>query len=121
MSLFLPTKLPDNCQQTHLQIGNYKKPTKGNLPEKTVWYIRLNFDYANIGKLSVQAELMDKSVECQITGNSSQVCSLAEPHVDTLRRKLSAHGLQVGDIELVEDAAKAEHFFNQHAIVNIQV
>jgi hypothetical protein len=121
ISLFLPTKLPDNCQQTHLQIGNYKKPAKGNLPEKTVWYIRLNFDYASTGKLSVQAELMDKSVECQITGNSTQVCKLAEPHLDTLRRKLSAHGLQVSDIELIEDAAKAEQFFNQHAIVNIQV
>ncbi|MEL7477920.1 MAG: flagellar hook-length control protein FliK [Pseudomonadota bacterium] len=121
ISLFLPTKLPDNCKQTHLQVGNYKKPAKGNLPEKTVWYIRLNFDYASAGKLSVQAELMDKSVECQITGNSNQVCKLAEPHLDTLRRKLSAHGLQVGDVELIEDAAKAEQFFNQHAIVNIQV
>jgi len=121
ISLFLPTKLPDNCKQTHLQVGNYKKPAKGNLPEKTVWYIRLNFDYASAGKLSVQAELMDKSVECQITGNSTQVCKLAEPHLDTLRRKLSAHGLQVGDVELIEDAAKAEQFFNQHAIVNIQV
>lgn len=121
ISLFLPTKLPDNCKQTHLQVGNYKKPAKGNLPEKTVWYIRLNFDYASAGKLSVQAELMDKSVECQITGNSTQVCKLAEPHLDTLRRKLSAHGLQVGDVKLIEDAAKAEQFFNQHAIVNIQV
>lgn len=121
ISLFLPTKLPDNCKQTHLQVGNYKKPAKGNLPEKTVWYIRLNFDYASAGKLSVQAELMDKSVECQMTGNSTQVCTLAKPHLDTLRRKLSAHGLQVGDIELTEDAAKAEQFFNQHAIVNIQV
>jgi len=121
ISLFLPTKLPDDCKQTHLQIGNYKKPAKGNLPEKTVWYIRLNFDYALTGKLSVQAELMDKSVECHITGNSAQVCALAEPHLDTLRRKLSAHGLQVGDIELIEDATKAERFFNQHAIVNIQV
>lgn len=121
ISLFLPTKLPDNCKQTHLQVGNYKKPAKGNLPEKTVWYIRLNFDYASAGKLSVQAELMDKSLECQITGSSTQVCTLAEPHLDTLRRKLCAHGLQVGDIELTEDGAKAEQFFNQHAIVNIQV
>ncbi len=121
VSLFLPTKLPDNCQQTHLQIGNYKKPAKGNLPEKTVWYIRLNFDFASTGKLSVQAELMDKSLECQLTGNSSQVCAIAAPHLDTLRRKLSAHGLQVGDIELNEDSEKADLFFTQHAIVNIQV
>jgi len=121
VSLFLPTKLPDNCQQTHLQIGNYKKPAKGNLPDKTVWYIRLNFDFASTGKLSVQAELMDKSLECQLTGNSSQVCAIAAPHLDTLRRKLSAHGLQVGDIELTEDSEKADLFFTQHAIVNIQV
>lgn len=121
VSLFLPTKLPDNCKQTHLQVGNYKKPAKGNLPEKTVWYIRLNFDYSSLGKLSVQAELMDKSLECQLIGNSSQVCAIAAPHLDTLRRKLSAHGLQVGDIELTEDSEKAELFFSQHAIVNIQV
>ncbi|WP_138628590.1 flagellar hook-length control protein FliK [Pseudoalteromonas phenolica] len=121
VSLFLPTKLPDNCKQTHLQIGNYKKPAKGNLPEKTVWYIRLHFDYSSLGKLSVQAELMDKSLECQVTGNSSQVCALAQPHLDILRRKLSAHGLKVGDIELTEDSEKTELFFSQHTIVNIQV
>ncbi|TMO57523.1 flagellar hook-length control protein FliK [Pseudoalteromonas phenolica] len=121
VSLFLPTKLPDNCKQTHLQIGNYKKPTKANMPEKMVWYIRLNFDYSSLGKLSVQAELMDKSLECQVTGNSAQVCALAQPHIDTLRRKLSAHGLQVGDIELTEDSEKADLFFTQHAIVNVQV
>lgn len=29
ISLFLPTKLPDNCKQTHLQVGNYKNQRRG--------------------------------------------------------------------------------------------
>ncbi|NOU50827.1 hypothetical protein HG263_09810 [Pseudoalteromonas sp. JBTF-M23] len=121
LNLLMPMKVPPECKQTELQIGNYKKPAKAKMPEKTVWFVRLNFDYAHIGKLSAHAELMDKALECEIIGNSEQVCDLAKPHLDALRRKLCAHGLQVNEIVLTEDAEQQYAFYDQHAIVNIKV
>ncbi|KZN39451.1 hypothetical protein N480_01055 [Pseudoalteromonas luteoviolacea S2607] len=121
ISLFLPMKVPPECRQSELQIGQYKKPAKAGMPEKQVWFVRLNFDYEALGQLSVQAELMDKAVDCEIVGNSTGVCQLAEPHLDALRSKLAAHGLQVGEIELKEDALQVKQFYDKHAIVNIKV
>ncbi|CAH9054452.1 hypothetical protein PSECIP111951_01039 [Pseudoalteromonas holothuriae] len=121
LNLLMPMKVPAECRQTELQIGQYKKPAKAKMPEKTVWFVRLNFDYANMGKLSAHAELMDKALECEIIGNSKQVCDMAEPHLDALRRKLCAHGLQVNEIVLNEDAQQLHTFYEHHAIVNIKV
>ncbi|QPB82699.1 hypothetical protein CWC22_006700 [Pseudoalteromonas rubra] len=121
INLFMPLKLPQECRQSELQIGKYKKPAKANMPEKQVWFVRLNFDYAKLGQLSVQAELMDKAVDCEIVGDSPSVCQLAQPHLDALRSKLAAHGLQVGEIELREDASQVKRFYDSHAIVSIQV
>ncbi|QTL34268.1 flagellar hook-length control protein FliK [Pseudoalteromonas viridis] len=121
INLFMPLKLPQECRQSELQIGKYKKPAKASMPEKQVWFVRLNFDYAKLGQLSVQAELMDKAVDCEIVGDSASVCQLAQPHLDALRSKLAAHGLQVGEIELREDASQVKRFYDSHAIVSIQV
>ncbi|MDK2598271.1 flagellar hook-length control protein FliK [Pseudoalteromonas obscura] len=121
INLFLPMKTPPECKQSELQIGNYKKPSKAGLPDKQVWFVRLNFDYEALGQLSVQAELMDRAVDCEIIGDSPSVCQLAAPHLDALRSKLAAHGLQVGDIELREDAVQVRQFYDKHAIVNIKV
>ncbi|TQF69960.1 flagellar hook-length control protein FliK [Pseudoalteromonas luteoviolacea] len=121
INLFLPMKTPPECRQSELQIGQYKKPAKAGMPEKQVWFVRLNFDYEALGQLSVQAELMDKAVDCEIIGNSASVCQLAQPHLDALRSKLAAHGLQVGEIELKEDALQVKQFYDKHAIVNIKV
>ncbi|TMO63302.1 flagellar hook-length control protein FliK [Pseudoalteromonas aurantia] len=121
LSLFLPMKLPSECKQTELQIGQYKRKAKENMPEKTVWFIRLNFDYANQGKISAHAELMDKSLDIQLLASTVQARQLAAPHIDGLRRKLSEHGLQVSEIALSENAEQVELFFNSHSIVNIQI
>ncbi|WP_046003894.1 flagellar hook-length control protein FliK [Pseudoalteromonas rubra] len=121
INLFMPLKLPQECRQSELQIGKYKKPAKANMPEKQVWFVRLNFDYAKLGQLSVQAELMDKALDCEIVGDSASVCQLAQPHLDALRSKLAAHGLQVGEIALREDASQVKRFYDSHAIVSIQV
>jgi hypothetical protein len=121
LSLFLPMKLPAETKLTELKIGHYKKKTKENMPEKTVWFIRLNFDYASQGKISAHAELMDKALDVKISANTAQAHRLAAPHLDGLRRKLCEHGLQVGEIDLLENADPEALFFDNHSIVNIQV
>lgn len=121
INLFMPMKLPAPCKQTELTIGNYQKKAKEHMPEKTVWFIRLNFDYAEQGRLSAHTELMDKALDCQLLASTRQICQLATPHIDGLRRKLSGHGLQIGEITLIENAEQADTFFHSHAIVNIKV
>ncbi|MFC0118914.1 flagellar hook-length control protein FliK [Pseudoalteromonas xiamenensis] len=121
INLFLPTKQTEEQRQTELQIGKYKKPAKAHLPEKTVWFVRLNFDLTPYGKLSAQAELMDKALDCDLVADTKAVVSLATPHLDALREKLASHGLQIGDISLSENPEQVNQFYTSHAIVNLKV
>ncbi|NKC18177.1 flagellar hook-length control protein FliK [Pseudoalteromonas sp. S4498] len=121
VNLLFPTKVGQEQQQTQLQIGEYKKSPKPGMPEKSVWFIRLCFDFAEKGQIHAQAELMDKALECALVATSNQVKKLAEPHLATLRHKLASHGLQVAEIGLREEASFQDKFFNEHAIINIKV
>lgn len=121
VNLLFPTKVGQEQQQTQLQIGEYKKSPKPGMPEKSVWFIRLCFDFAEKGQIHAQAELMDKALECALVATSNQVKQLAEPHLATLRHKLASHGLQVAEIGLREEASFQDKFFNEHAIINIKV
>jgi hypothetical protein len=121
INLLFPTKVGQEQQQTQLQIGEYKKSPKPGMPEKSVWFIRLCFDFAEKGQIHAQAELMDKALECALVATSNQVKQLAEPHLATLRHKLASHGLQVAEIGLREEASFQDKFFNEHAIINIKV
>ncbi|TMN34974.1 flagellar hook-length control protein FliK [Pseudoalteromonas sp. S2755] len=121
VNLLFPTKVGQEQQQTQLQIGEYKKSPKPGMPEKSVWFIRLCFDFAEKGQIHAQAELMDKALECALVATSSQVKQLAEPHLAMLRHKLASHGLQVAEIGLREEASFQDKFFNEHAIINIKV
>ncbi|NSY32180.1 flagellar hook-length control protein FliK [Pseudoalteromonas sp. JC28] len=121
INLLFPTKVGQEQQQTQLQIGEYKKSPKPGMPEKSVWFIRLCFDFAEKGQIHAQAELMDKALECALVATSNQVKQLAEPHLATLRHKLASHGLQVAEIGLREEASFQDKFSNEHAIINIKV
>ncbi|WP_232003067.1 flagellar hook-length control protein FliK [Pseudoalteromonas piscicida] len=121
VNLLFPTKVGQEQQQTQLQIGEYKKSPKPGMPEKSVWFIRLCFDFAEKGQIHAQAELMDKALECALVATSNQVKQLAEPHLAMLRHKLASHGLQVAEIGLREEASFQDKFFNEHAIINIKV
>lgn len=117
----LPMKLPPEAAQTEITLGQYKKPSTDKLEPKNVWFVRLNFDYAQLGKLQVTAELMDKALDCQLLASSQEVSALAHPHLDNLRSKLAKHGLQVGELNLKRGEASHEAFYKSHAIINIKV
>ena len=121
INLLFPNKTPPEQQQTQLQIGHYNKPAKAGMPEKSVWFVRLCFDFAAQGQIHAQAELMDKAVECALIATSNSVKQMAEPHLAALRSKLASHGLQVAEIGLREEQSFQDKFFNEHAIINIKV
>jgi len=118
---FLPMKLPPETGQTEISLGQYKKPSKNKLEAKNVWFVRLNFDYAQLGKLQITAEVMDKAVDCQLLASSQEVTALAHPHLETLRHKLAGHGLNVGELNLQQGTSSHQAFYKSHAIINIKV
>ena len=117
----LPMRLPPEAAQTEITLGQYKKPSAGKLEDKNVWFVRLNFDYAQLGQLQITAELMDKALDCQLLASSQEVSAIAHPHLDNLRSKLAKHGLQVGELNLRRGDANNQAFYKSHAIINIKV
>ncbi len=118
---FLPMKLPPEIGQTEISLGHYKKPSKNKLESKDVWFVRLNFDYAELGQLQVTAEIMDKAVECQLLASSQDVTALAHPHLETLRHKLASHGLNIAELNLKQGVPTHHAFYQSHAIINVKV
>lgn len=121
VQFLLPMRLPPEAAQTEISLGQYKKPSKDQLEGKSVWFVRLNFDYAELGQLQITAELMDKALDCRLLASSQDVTAMAHPHLDSLRHKLTAHGLQVGDLSLSQGAPEHQAFYQSHAIINIKV
>ncbi|MBH0071026.1 flagellar hook-length control protein FliK [Pseudoalteromonas sp. NZS127] len=121
VNFLLPMKLPPEAAQTEITLGQYKKPSGDKLAGKNVWFVRLNFDYAQLGQLQITAELMDKALDCQLFASSQEVTAMAHPHLDNLRSKLAKHGLQVGDLTLKQGDASHQAFYKSHAIINIKV
>mgnify|MGYP003630190269 FL=1 len=121
VNFLLPMKLPPEAAQTEITLGQYKKPSGDKLAEKNVWFVRLNFYYAQLGQLQITAELMDKALDCQLFASSQEVTAMAHPHLDNLRSKLAKHGLQVGDLTLKQGDASHQAFYKSHAIINIKV
>ena len=121
VQFLLPMKLPAEAAQTEITLGQYKKHSSGKLADKNVWFIRLNFDYAELGKLQIIAELMDKALDCQLLASTQAVSALAHPHLDNLRSKLAKQGLQVGELKLKRADDNHQAFYQSHAIINIKV
>ncbi|WP_166108961.1 flagellar hook-length control protein FliK [Pseudoalteromonas sp. Z9A5] len=121
VQFLLPMKLPPEAAQTEITLGQYKKQSVDKLEDKNVWFVRLNFDYAELGQLQITAELMDKALDCQLLASSQEVSAIAHPHLDNLRSKLAKHGLQVGELNLKRGDAGNQAFYKSHAIINIKV
>lgn len=121
VQFLLPMKLPSEAAQTEISLGQYKKSSNDKLANKNVWFVRLNFDYAELGKLQITAELMDKALDCQLLASTQAVSALAYPHLDNLRSKLAKQGLQVGALKLQRADDNHQAFYQSHAIINIKV
>ena len=121
VQFLLPMKLPPEAAQTEITLGQYKKSSNDKLESKSVWFVRLNFDYAELGQLQITAELMDKALDCQLLASSQEITAIAHPQLDNLRSKLAKHGLQVGELNLKRGDTNHQAFDNSHAIINIKV
>ncbi|MFY8272869.1 flagellar hook-length control protein FliK [Pseudoalteromonas sp. SSDWG2] len=124
VQLFLPMRLPPEVGQTHLSIGRYKqKSNKGETQD--VWFVRMQFDYAALGELSVQAHLCKQKLNCELRASSQSLAQLAHQHSEDLRRNLQKHGLGVAPIRIEQvseqQALQWQSFYKRHSIVNVKV
>lgn len=120
LQFLLPMQLPETVKQTEINLGRYKK-NKEDGELKDVWFIRLNFNFETLGQLQVNAQLMDKNVECTFLGTKQKLIEKAEPYINMLKQRLIEHGLSVGKMTIEQGRHHSNESYNEHSIINIKV
>lgn len=68
-------------------------------PKEQLWRLDLAFDVEPLGPLQVQAQLVAGRLSSQLWAERPYTANLIETHLGTLRARLSASGLNVGDLD----------------------
>lgn len=121
VQFLLPMKLPTEAAQTEITLGQYEKPANDKRSAKKVWFVRLNFDYAELGVLQISAELMGKTLNCQLIASSEKITHLAQPHLENLKSKLAKHGLKIAHLSIEQGEPNLTSLHHTHAIISIKV
>lgn len=68
-------------------------------PKQQLWRVELAFDLEPLGPLQVQAQLLKGRLSSQLWAQRPFTASLIESHLGSLRERLLASGLDVGDLD----------------------
>lgn len=121
LHLFLPMHLMGELKQTHLKIGHYQQQEQQQNLSKTIWFIRLNFDFGTEGQLQAHAQLFDKTANFDIIASTELLSQKAEPHLLSLRQRLTEQGLKIEKMTIKYSPLDEQNFYNEHSIINIKV
>ena len=96
-------ELPMRNQQELVPLQVKIQRDEGNAQSKsekkeTLWKVELAFDLDPLGPLQVQALLAHGRLSSQLWAERSSTVSLIDAELDNLRQRLSAAGLQVGEL-----------------------
>lgn len=96
-------ELPMRNQQELVPLQVKIQRDEGNAQSKsekkeTLWKVELAFDLDPLGPLQVQAQLTHGRLSSQLWAERSSTVSLIDAELDNLRQRLSAAGLQVGEL-----------------------
>lgn len=96
-------ELPMRNQQELVPLQVKIQRDEGNAQSKsekkeTLWKVELAFDLDPLGPLQVQAQLAHGRLSSQLWAERSSTVSLIDAELDNLRQRLSAAGLQVGEL-----------------------
>ena len=83
--------------QVKIQHEEQQKSAK-NEQKETLWKVELAFDLDPLGPLQVQAQLFRGSLSSQLWAERPGTVSLIDAELNTLRERLIAAGLQVGEL-----------------------
>jgi hypothetical protein len=78
----------------------HEEPQKsqGKQPKEAQWKVELAFDLEPLGPLQVQAQLARGSLSSQLWAERPRTASLIDAELNTLRERLTAAGLTVGEL-----------------------
>ncbi|MHA6494513.1 flagellar hook-length control protein FliK [Pseudomonas borbori] len=78
----------------------HEEPQKSPAKEQkeTLWKVELAFDLEPLGPLQVQAQLLRGSLSSQLWAERSDTVDLIAAEMSTLRERLNAAGLEVGEL-----------------------
>ncbi|MGY4532523.1 hypothetical protein ACVW0Y_001647 [Pseudomonas sp. TE3786] len=94
----VPLQLKMQREEAQEEKNGGKGGKKGQQQEP-VWRIELAFDIAPLGPLQVQAQLARGSLTSQLWAEKASTVQLIDTELGTLRERLTAAGLNVGELE----------------------
>lgn len=96
----VPLQLKLQREEEAQEKQNGKGAKKGQ--QEPVWRIELAFDLAPLGPLQVQAQLARGALTSQLWAEKASTVQLIDRELGTLRDRLTAAGLNVGDLECAQ-------------------
>ncbi|MDD1962448.1 flagellar hook-length control protein FliK [Pseudomonas sp. 39004] len=94
---FIPLQVKLQREETPQQQADRQHQEQD--PLQALWRIELAFDLAPLGPLQVQAQLSQGRLNGQLWAEREQTARLIDSQLGTLRERLLARGLDVGDLE----------------------
>jgi hypothetical protein len=97
----LELPMRDQQELVPLQVKiQHEEPQKSpdNEPKEALWKVELAFDLEPLGPLQVQAQLARGSLSSQLWAERPRTASLIDAELNTLRERLTAAGLNVGEL-----------------------
>ncbi|NIE76281.1 flagellar hook-length control protein FliK [Pantoea sp. Ap-967] len=94
---FIPLQVKLQREETPEQ--HQQRQREAQDPLQALWRIDLAFDLAPLGPLQVEAQLLDGRLSGQLWAEREQTARLIDSQLGTLRERLLARGLDVGDLE----------------------
>jgi hypothetical protein len=94
---FIPLQVKLQREETPQQQADRQQASQD--PLQALWRIELAFDLAPLGPLQVQAQLSQGRLNGQLWAERELTARLIDSQLGTLRERLLARGLDVGDLE----------------------
>lgn len=79
-----------------------QEPGRGEAPRELLWRIELAFDIPPLGPLQIQAQLISGTFSSQLWAEQPDTARLIADQLESLRERLQAAGLQVGDLSCAQ-------------------
>ncbi|QXH50030.1 flagellar hook-length control protein FliK [Pseudomonas fakonensis] len=96
---FIPLQVKLQREETPEQKAGREREPEQRDPLQALWRIELAFDLAPLGPLQVQAQLAQGRLTGQLWAEQERTARLIDSQLGTLRERLLARGLDVGDLE----------------------
>ncbi|MDH1658124.1 flagellar hook-length control protein FliK [Pseudomonas mosselii] len=94
---FVPLQVKLQREETPKQQADREREQHD--PMEALWRIELAFDLSPLGPLQVQAQLLQGKLSGQLWAQQEATARLIDSQLGTLRDRLLARGLDVGDLE----------------------